>query len=88
MQGLRSGQRTLGSGGKEGGRKAYGVAETPRADRQGAKGGVNLSQGINTPVMAELPRGKETPGVATKGKGVLGEDVRGQRGDRKPTATQ
>ena len=55
---------------KEGGRKAYGVAENPKGDRQGVRGGVESPQGINIPGEDELPRGRKTPGVATNIEGV------------------
>ena len=71
-------------GGKEGGRKAYRVAENPQGDRQGVQGGVELPQGIDTPRVEELPRGDETPRVATEGEGVPGEDGREQGGDITP----
>ena len=59
--------KTYGVRGDGGGRKAYGVAENPGGDRQGVGGGVESPQGINTPGVDALPRGDETPGVATKG---------------------
>ena len=73
---------------KEGGRKASGVAENPRGNRQIVGGGVELPQVIDIPVVAELPRGDENPGVTTKGEGVPGEDVRGQGGDANPPTTR
>ena len=45
-----------GVGDKEGGREASGVAENPRGCHQGVGGGVELSQGNNTPGVSELPR--------------------------------
>ena len=47
-----------------------------------------MPQGIDTPGKAEFPRGDETPGVATEGEGVPGEDGRGQGGDGTPPNTQ
>ena len=52
------------------------------------RGGVKSPQGIDTPRVDELPWGEETPGVATEGEGVLGEDGRGRGGDVKPPTTQ
>ena len=73
--------------GEEGGRVAYRVAENPGGDRQGVREGVDSPQGINTPGVEEFPRGDETPGVATEGEGVPGEDRRGQGGNVKPPTT-
>ena len=77
-----------GVGGEEGGRKAYRVAENLGGERQGVQGGVKLPQGIDTPGVTELPRGDETPRVATEGEGVPGEDGRGQGGDGTPPCHQ
>ena len=57
-----------GVGFEEGGRKAYRVAENPGGGCQGVQGGVELPQGINTPVVDDFPWGDKTPGVATKGE--------------------
>ena len=62
--------------------------KTPGGDRQGVRGGVELPQGIETPRVDELSWGDETPGVATKGKGVTGEDGCGRGGGGNPTTTQ
>ena len=78
----------LGVRDEEGGRKASEVTEKPRGYRQGVGGGVKLLQGIDTPRVAELPRGDKTPGVPTKGEGVLGEDRRGRGGDGNPPTTR
>ena len=50
------------------------MTENPRGERQGVGGGADLPQGINTPGVGALPWGDETPGVATKGDGVTGEE--------------
>ena len=72
-------------GGKEGGRKAYGVAKNPGGGLQGVRGRVDLLQGINTPRVDELPRGVKTPRVATNREGVPGEVGQGKGGDEKKT---
>ena len=71
-----------------GGREAYGVAETPGGDRQGVQGGVDLSQGIDTPGVDAFLRGDEPPGVDTKGDGVTWEDRQGRVGDGNPPTTR
>ena len=48
-------------GGEEEGREAYGVVETPRGDRQGVQGEVESPQGIDTPLVDELPQEDKTP---------------------------
>ena len=53
--------------------EAYGLAENPGGDHQGVRGGVKFLQGIDNPRVDELPWEDETPGVATKGKLVMGE---------------
>ena len=81
-QGLRSGPRVLGSGGQGGGGgEASGVAENLQGYRQGVGGGVESPQGIDAPVVAELPWGDKTPRVTTAGEGVSGEDRQGRGGD-------
>ena len=45
-------------------------------------GGVESSQGIDTPGVDELPQGGETSGVPTKDEGVPGEDGQGRGVDR------
>ena len=72
---------------KEGGCKASGLAENSRAYPKGVQGGVELSQGIDTPGVAELPRGDKTPGVTTAGEGVTGGGGQGQVGDEKNPTT-
>ena len=59
---------------EEGGRKAFGVEENPQGSCQGLGGGVESPQGTDTPVVADLPRGDETPRVTTAVKVVMGED--------------
>ena len=51
-------------------------------------GGVELPQGIDTPGVAELLRGDETPRVTTKGEGVPEDDGRGRGEDRNPPTTR
>ena len=51
----------MGVGGEEGDREASGVAENPREYRQGVGEGVESPQDIDTPVVAELPRGEKNP---------------------------
>ena len=46
---------------EEGGRKAFEVEKNPQGSRQGVGGGVESPQGTNTPGVAEVPRGKNTP---------------------------
>ena len=53
----RVAHESLGVGDKEGGHEASGVAENPRRYRQGVGGGFELPHGIETPGVAELPRG-------------------------------
>ena len=74
--------------GEGGGREAYGVVENPRGGFQGVGGGVELLQGIDTPGVGELPWGDETPGVATEGERVTGEDGRRRGGDGTPPTNQ
>ena len=69
---------------EEGGCKASGLAENSRVYPKGVQGGVKLSQGIDTPGVAELPRGDETPGVTTGGKDEPREDEWGQGGGENP----
>ena len=52
------------------------------------RGGVELPQGIDTPGVAELLRGDETPRVTTKGEGVPEDDGRGRGEDRNPPTTR
>ena len=66
-----------GVGDEEGGRKSYGVTENLGGDSQGVQGGFELPQGIDTPGLDKFPWGDKTPGVASKGEGVTGEDGRG-----------
>ena len=73
---------------EEGGRKAYRVAENPRRDHQGVHKGVESPPGIDTPGVDEFPRGDKTPGVATEGEGITGEDGRGRGGGGNPPATR
>ena len=47
-------------GGKEGGREAYRVAKNLGGDHQGVQRGVEMSQGIDTPRVYELPQGDKT----------------------------
>ena len=47
-----------------------------------------MPQGIDTPGVEEFPRRGETPGVATEGGGVTGEDGWGRGGNRHPPTTQ
>ena len=77
-----------GVGDEEGGHGASGVAEIIRGSRQGVGGGVDSPQGANTPVVAELPQGDETPGGTTASKGGPREDGRGQGGGKNPTTTR
>ena len=72
---------------QEGGYKASGVAENPGRGHQGVGGGIESPQGINTPGVRELLQGDKTPGVATEGEGVTGEDGRGRGGDGNPPTT-
>ena len=73
-----------GVGDKAGGREASGVAENPRGYRQGVGGGFEFPQGTNTPRVAELPRGDETPRATTASERVPGEDRRGRGGGQNP----
>ena len=52
------------------------------------QGGVELPQGINTPVVDDFPWGDKTPGVATEGEVGMGEDGQGRGGDRNPPNTR
>ena len=49
--------------------------------------GFELPQVINNPGVGAFLRGDKTPGVATKGDGVTGEDGRGRGGDGNPPTT-
>ena len=73
---------------KEGGCEASGVAENPQGSRQGVDGGVELSQGNNTPGVTELSRGNKNPGVTTVGAGAPREDGQGWRRDKNPPTTR
>ena len=54
-----------GVGEEEGVREASGVAENPVGGRHGVGGGVELTQGTNTPRVAGGTRGDKTPGSPT-----------------------
>ena len=58
--------------------------KTPGGNRQGMVWGFELPQVINNPGVGAFLRGDKTPGVATKGDGVTGEDGRGRGGDGNP----
>ena len=73
---------------RRGGARPTEWRKTPGGGRQGVRGGVESPQGIDIPGLDELPLGDETPGVATEGEGVPGEDVRGQEGYGNPPTTQ
>ena len=47
-----------------------------------------MLQGIDTPGVYELPKGKKNLGVATNGNGVPGKDGWGKGGDRNPPTTR
>ena len=74
--------------GDGGGCEASRVAENPRGNPQGVGRRFKSPQVINTPGVDALPRGDETPGVATKGNRVTGEDGWGWGGDGTPPTTQ
>ena len=61
--------------GREASRKASGVADNPRGDRQGVGWGVELPQGIKNPISEEFSQGDDTPRVTPKGYRVRREDV-------------
>ena len=79
---------SLGVGDKVGSREASGVAENPRGYCQEVGEGVELPQGIDTPGVAELSQGEETPVVTTEGEGVPEEDGPGRGEERTPPTTQ
>ena len=64
----------------EGGREASGVEENPGGGRHGVGGGVEWTQGADTPGVAEGPIGDKTPGGPTAAQGRPGEDGQGQGG--------
>ena len=80
--------KSSGVGGSEGVYEASGVAENPRGDCQGVRGGVKYPMGIGPHVVEELPWGDETSGVTPEGDRVPGEDRQGQGGDGTPPTTR
>ena len=77
-----------GMGSRESCPEASGVAESPRGDRQGVGGGIELSMGTHTHRVEELPRGEETSRATLEGNGCTWADGWGQGGDRNSPATQ